>query len=413
MAMVIAATRIFPTLPHGRIVRGFLALAAMCLLAGHTRAEDAAPPTLFGSWGGLRDNATANGLDVEAVITTDVLGVVSGGVDTGFEAPFNFDLIFSLDTGTAGWWQNGTFSVYFLGNAGGDPSTHAGDLQVSSSIEAPNTFKVYEAWYEHRFFDNRVSWLVGLRNLNAEFYVSEHAGLFLNSSFGIGPDLSQTNVSIFPAATFGTRIKIDTSAQTYIQAAAFDGVPGDPNDPYGTHVQFEHGDGVFYIGEGGLHNADGAYYKVALGGWYSTAHFDDFAGVSRHANSGIYLIGETDLFRHEDGRGLGVFTQLGFADGDRNQTGTYVGAGVTWTGPLAARPADVAGIAMAHARNTDDFRSFNPGFKRAETTLEFTYLVTPLPWLSVQPDVQYIIDPGTDSTLDDALVLGFRLQIAL
>ena len=413
MAKVITATRILTTRARGRLAGGFLTLAAMCVLAGQTRAEDAPASTLFGNWGGLRDNATANGLDVEAVLTTDLLGVVSGGVDTGFEAPFNFDLIFTLNTSTAGWWQNGTFSIYFLGNAGGDPSTHAGDLQVSSNIEAPNTFKVYEAWYEHRFFDNRVSWLVGLRDLNAEFYVSEHAGLFLNSSFGVGPELSQANASIFPAATFGTRIKIDTSTQTYIEAAAFDGVPGDPNDPYGTHVQFDHGDGVFYIGEGGIHNADGTYYKVALGGWYTTAHFDDFAGVARHANSGIYLIGETDLFRHEDGRGLGVFTQLGFADGDRNQTGTYLGAGVNWTGPLTARPADVAGIGIAHARNTDDFRSLNPGFNRAETALEFTYLVTPLPWLSVQPDIQYIVDPGTDSTLDDALVLGFRLQIAL
>ncbi len=95
---------------------------------------------------------------------------------------------------------------------------------------------------------------------------------------------------------------------------------------------------------------------MALGGWHSSAEFEDFNATPRDSNY-------------------------------RNQTGTYVGGG--------------------------DFRSLNPALNRAETALEFTYLVTPLPWLSVQPDVQYILDPSTDGAVEDALVVGFRLQIAL
>jgi porin len=68
---------------------------------------------------------------------------------------------------------------------------------------------------------------------------------------------------------------------------------------------------------------------------------------------------------------------------------------------------------MAHARNGDHFMCLDPTAERAETALELTYLVAPAPWLSVQPDLQYVIDPGTDGALDDALVLGLRVQIAL
>ncbi len=285
---------------------------ALCstLLAGAPSAQAAGgeSPYLLGGWGGARDAWSARGLDLEAVISVDVLGVVDGGLDEGFEAPSNLDLILSLDTATAGWWQNGTFNIYFLGNIGGDPSTRAGDLQVSSNVETNDTFKLYEAWYEHRLWDGRVSLLAGLHDLNADFYVSEFGGLFLNSSFGIGPDTSQTGPSIFSVTSLGTRVKWTTTRHSYLMAAVYDGVPGDPNDPYGTQVQFDDGDGVYVIGEAGLHSAgDDHYYKLALGGWHNSAEFEDFSATPRASNSGVYVVAETDLTRNaETGRGLGV-----------------------------------------------------------------------------------------------------------
>jgi len=34
-----------------------------------------------------------------------------------------------------------------------------------------------------------------------------------------------------------------------------------------------------------------------------------------------------------------------------------------------------------------------------------------LPWLSLQLDVQLILDPSTDPALDDALLFGLRYQV--
>mgnify|MGYP002369517156 CR=1 FL=1 len=155
------------------------------------------------------------------------------------------------------------------------------------------------------------------------------------------------------------------------------------------------------------------HVNVGFYGGVIPDNIDDLDGRPQDDNSGVYAIGEADIWRNEDGRGMGVFTQLGFADGDNNQIATYVGGGVTWTGPFPQRPQDVAGLAVAHARNGDHFRRLNAGLERAETTLEASYLVTPKPWLTVQPDVQYIIDPGTDSSIDNALILGVRVQVTL
>ena len=370
-------------------------------------------PYLSGNWGGLRDRLNAHGLDIELVATTDLMVLVSGGIERGLETPANFDIVFTLDTEAAGWWNNGSFILYFLGNAGGNPSSRLGDLQVASNIEAVNTFKLYEVSYEHHFVDDNVSLLVGLHDLNSEFYVLEHASLFLNSSFGIGVEVAQTGPSIFSTTALAARLRARWRNDFYLMTAVYDGIPGDPEDAIGTQISFDEGDGIFFIAETGMVRDTAGYSKIGIGAWYHTARYEDFNGRERNSNSGIYLIAERDLWRDEAGRGLGLFAQAGFAEGDRNQINTYLGGGLTWTGLVPQRPNDVAGVAVAHARNGDKFRRLNPTMERAETAIEFSYLFSPTAWMNVQPDIQYIIGPGSDRDLDNGLVLGVRLQISI
>lgn len=402
--------------------KGFTLLLALAL-GGATAAaraadegEGEAPSAAgwaLGDWGGTRSALAAHGLDAEFLITSDLLGVADGGVSRGFATPTRFDIGLKLDTATAGWWHGGSLQLSFMGTAGNSLSRRAGDMQVVSNVEGENTLIVYEANYEHRWLDNRVSLLVGLHDLNSEFYVLEHAGLFLNSSLGIGIEVAQVGTSIFPTTAPGARLQIKPTAETYAMAAIYDGRPGSSKSPFGTHVAFEHGDGLFGIAEAGLVGAKKHYYKLGLGGWYHTREFRDIAARTRDDNRGIYAIGEKDLWRAEDGRGVGVFGQLGFAPGDRNQIATYAGGGLTWTGAVPGREADVLGLAVAHARNGDRFRRLNPGSERAETTIEATYQIQPLPWLSLQPDVQYVVNPSTDSSIDNAFVVGLRVQVTL
>ena len=35
------------------------------------------------------------------------------------------------------------------------------------------------------------------------------------------------------------------------------------------------------------------------------------------------------------------------------------------------------------------------------------------PWLAIQPDIQYVINPGTSKSVDDALVIGTRFEIVI
>ena len=60
--------------------------------------------------------------------------------------------------------------------------------------------------------------------------LSASASLFLNSSFGIGPEFSQSGLegpSIFPNTSVGARFAIKPIEEIVLRTAALDGVPVD------------------------------------------------------------------------------------------------------------------------------------------------------------------------------------------
>jgi porin len=49
----------------------------------------------------------------------------------------------------------------------------------------------------------------------------------------------------------------------------------------------------------------------------------------------------------------------------------------------------------------------------AEVVVELTYRAQITPWLSLQPDLQYIVNPSFDGRVGDALAIGARVEIAI
>lgn len=381
------------------------------------QAESNEREYLLGDLGGLRDQWSERGLELESILTADLFRNTRGGGKRASAAFFNYDLAVTVDTEKAGAWNGGTFFAYYLGNFGDEISSEVGDLQGLSNIQAPHTFKLYEAWYNHDFFDGRVSLLFGLHDYNSEFDALEHAGALINSSFGISPDIAQVGPSIFPTTSLATRLRLQLTEEGYLIAAVYDGVPGDPNDSSRTQIRFDSGDGVFSAIETGwvtsAEPVDSDYHKVALGGWYHTAEFEDFSSRMRDSNHGLYGIAEKTILEDDDGGALGLFLQSGTAQGDRNQVQTYFGGGLTYYGPLKSRPDDTLSLGLAYARLSSDFRRSLEASDNGELALEANYRFQLTPYLAVQPDLQFIHNPGADPELSDALVVGVRSEVSM
>jgi porin len=374
--------------------------------------------------------------------TGEVVAVPAGGLDPGLRYLDNVDVTATVRSDSLIGWSGLTAHLYGLGNQGGTPSTLVGDAQVTSNIEAPLAWRLYEAWLQQTW-GTRASVLVGLYDLNAEFDVNRTGSLFLNSAHGIGTafGLSGRNgPSIFPVTSLAARLRVRVARRGYVQAAVMDGVPGDPSDPGGTVVRFGDDDGVLVASEAGVYLGSAAPsrtalvdrtvdvstpVKLAIGGWAYTTPLRPWPEVNRpgvvpvatRGSAGAYLLAEGRLRREPDTdeQGLSGFVRLGWANDRYNRFSRYVGAGLVYTGPFPGRNADRVGLAVASAFNGDAYQAVQRRGGRpvtaAETNVEATYAAPVTPWLTLIGDVQYVINPNTDPSIPDALLGGIRVVV--
>ena len=255
-----------------------------------------------------------------------------------------------------------TLFVEGLNIHGGHPSRFVGDAQGVSSLEGPSRWMLYEGWIQQNLFADQLSILIGRYDLNTEFYRLQTAGLFLNSSFGIGPEFSQSGrsgPSIFPDTSVGTRVAWKPARGVVLRTAILDGVPGN---------FFARGDGLLLVAEGAylfrptsrdsprnprfrLGRVAGLppyAAKIALGTWHYTAN---------QGSSGAYVLADQTLFTDSQrpARRVTLFGQFGIGDARVNHFARYTGAGIVMSGLMKARENDELGIAIAAAHDSANF----------------------------------------------------------
>jgi porin len=385
-------------------------------------------------------------VEVAAVYDGEGLANAAGGVRTGAAYLGNLRLQLTFDAERLLGWPGATFFLQGLWTHGGHPSRFVGDAQGVSNLEAPGGWQLSEVWLQQNLLGNRVSALVGRYDLNSEFYRLQSAALFVNSSFGIGPEFSQSGrggPSIFPDTSVGIRLAFKPARDVVLRAAVLDGAPVDRPD--GGHRLFAQGDGLLLVGEaafltrpvaedrplgsrfrigrgGASRSYDG---KIAAGAWYYTATFDDLSErepegqpVRRRGSAGAYVLADELVLRSaaQPRRQVNVFAQLGVGDSRVNRFGFYAGGGLVFAGFFPSLENDELGLAVAVARNGSHFvelqRQDAVPVTGTETAVELTWLVQIGKHLALQPDLQYVMRPGTDATRKDALALALRFEVS-
>ena len=340
-------------------------------------------------------------------------------------------------------WPSAQIFLFLLDTHGGMPTDLVGALQAVSSIEAPPGVRVEELWFQQNSWSGRFSVLIGRYDTNTEFYRIQSSALFVHSSLGIGPELAQSGVegpSTFPFTAVGARTAFKPTADIVFRAAVMNGAPVDR--PGGGARFFARGDGALLMAEvasldragtAGLPRdrrfrigrGPGRPYerKIALGAWHYTASFPDLAETAaggtpaqRRGSTGAYIVADQSLWKDpvDGSRFLMGFVQLGLGDSRTNRVGRYAGGGLTLSNPLAHRPQDQLGLAVAAAFLGSHYkRSLAPSLRATgETTLELTYAAQVSAWLAVQGDLQYVASPGGTRASGDAVVPGIRVALS-
>ncbi|MDD4921559.1 MAG: carbohydrate porin [Bacteroidales bacterium] len=361
---------------------------------------------------GERSESQGSPLSFEASYIGDGLANFSGGLKKGatYLGLANLGLFF--DTQKAGLWKGGQFCIVGANTHGGTPSESLiGDFQIASNIEAGDLTYIHELWYRQSF--GKLSTILGVQDLNAQFASSENAGLFLNSSFGIHSTISNNIPSpIFPLTALGWQFQYDFSEKVSGKVAIFDGLPeGFKHHTYNISWKLDPNEGYLLVSEFSLADLASAklpgLYKLGVyyHNHYGLSNIFDAEERQDHQNYGFYLVADQSLYKGIDGRSLSVFAQASLSPQSKNTNSSYLGMGLNYSGLLQGRTEDVLGLAVARA-----------GFKNSvypnETTMELTYKAQLTDHVYIQPDIQYVIRPsGTDEKLENALVGALRFGL--
>lgn len=364
---------------------------------------------------------TEDAFSLEIVYTGDIWSNIRGGVNRGSVYLDNLDVIATIDAERSLGLDGTTIAVSGLYNNRRSFSDRVvGDAQVVSNIDTggSGSLRIFEAWIDHEFGDGAIK--LGLIDLNSEFDTNETGSLFVNSSHGIGPDFSQigqTGPSIFPVAGLGARARLRLAPNLLFRLGVFEGVPGNPKSLRHTALRLDRHEGMLVVGEAEYKPTDESRFVLGLRRLSQTDGASNLDIEPREAQFGGYALVEGPVAKVGSAT-LGAFVRFGLADPDAHEIARYIGAGTVLSGTLLGREGhqERLGLAVGKIRRSDRFKSRENGpgtqSERHETVLELTYRIQVTEWLALQPDAQYIINPGHDSKLRNAMTAGLRLELS-
>ena len=375
---------------------------------------------LTGDWWGQRRRLQDAGVTVGGSLTLEGFMNFKGGVDTAHAVgATTFDLNVALDTEKLLGWHGGEFYVGLEGHAFRNPTQAlVGDLQVFDKDNSSPYLQFYEVWYQQKMLEDTVRIKIGKVDANTEFSVVDNGQPFVNSSSQVSPTIFVFPTTPDPAPSFNVFF---TPNDMYF--ASFGAYYANRSDYFGDLVDHPASvqpgaSGVFMIGETGLKwHTDPLLQRAGnlkVGVWEHTGTFTRFDGERQHGTYGYYGILDQTLWQPqgeaENGRGVRAFLEYGGTENDINAIDRHIGGGVTWTGLMDSRPADIVGFGPQYAAHRS-LQEAGPLVFSWPWQRRTFYQWQLTPWAShLQPDVQYIVHPGGAHA--DALVLALRMQLS-
>ena len=378
------------------------------------------------------EQASEEGISFPFNYTGELFGNLSGGYKKGAAYDGIVKLGVQMDLEKLMGWSGGTLLASGLSAHGESiTSEYVHDYNGISNIDAYDSLRLYEFWYDQAFFDNKLSIRVGQLLADSEFCVSNGCCLFINGAFGAIPLLSKNvDAPVYPLAAPGIRIRVSPSDSIFGLVSAYVGDVGDQmtNNRHGTRF-FNGNRGALLMAEiGYIFNPPSDVQSSAtpserplsgtikIGGFYNTASIHDLSGgQTDEGQYAFYLIADREVW-HEPGdahQGLLVFGRLGTAPSGRSTVSFYFDAGVNYQGVIPSRDNDVLGIGISYTKISNSLldEARMPVQSHHETIIEATYQAAITEWFAVQPDIQYVFNPGATGSQTNAFVAGIRFSL--
>lgn len=414
---------------------------AVIVLLASSGAAVAVPPTstLTGDWGGERTALFEHGIDIAANYVSEI---ASHPFDATRYAD-QWSLGATLDLDKLWGWSDAHFQITATSRHGRELGGDAqlDNLQLVQEVYGRGqTSRLTQLWYERGWAADRVDWKIGRMTVGEDF--ASFACDFQNLTFcGAQPgNVRGEEWYNWPVSQWATRLRL-RQAESYVQFGAYQVNPryidNDwaraaglyPNNPAGTTGTLLPLELAWLPTRAGLTGA----YKIGF--WYDTSNADDVyldrnhqplmasgdTPLRRNSRSGAYAVFEQQLDGAAGGNGVYLFFNATQTDRDTAPLLDRQVAGGMLVKGIMQRTADSAGFALG-ANHVNDLvargqrlQNVLSGTSRpiqhTEYVAELFYGWSPLPFVVLRPNVQYLHHPGGMNTNGDLWIAGFKTHI--
>jgi len=404
---------------------------------GFNKADNAT-----GDWGGYRQRLFDSGVEVFAFYNSIFSGNVSGGFDPGHATYVDdayFGLKFNLQELIG--WPRLQFAISGV-NRHGDDLTHKyiGSIFSTQQMVGGQRLFLYQFYLQQRLFNKQLTLKAGRFGASDDFNASPLYGYSLNN--GIDGDirnvLFDTRFSAYPFATWAAAIFYDATPEFNIKLGLFQVTPRMfENDDHGVNWNIGDHDGFTLIGQFGWapeffktevtsDGKDGAtqllkglpghyWFGFTYSSWDFYPRFD--GGFEDHSY-GFYAHGDQTIYQERPGsdQGLVVFVASGYYPQEEISIVPFqVNLGLNYKGLFPTRDADHTVLHFIYGDISTDFarvtRRRYGALADSEKVIEFGHRFQVTKWSYIQPDLQWVIDPGGTGDIPNAVVIGAEMGV--
>lgn len=453
----IAALIGLPAAVHAETVNSGVGVGASRTLSHHSPSGSPYttfphPEHLFGDWGGVRTSLGKLGIDVLLNYISETAGNVSGGAkrDLGYadQRALEIDIDWQRLAGITG------FATHFVAvnRAGSSASQGFGDnlLPVQEIYGAGGSaaFHLVYLYGEETLLHGRLDIAAGYWPVGTDFAASPLNCDFMNNGLCGNPkELPGGNngFSAWPDATFGGRVRVRPTPDTYLQVGLFGVDPHlyqNPQDRSGWNINASQYNGYEVPVEAAWEPSFGpdhliGHYKLGFG--YNSAPYAQFlggapgeSGPEKRDRWQFWALADQMLIRQGKGDQAGLIGLAGYIHSNPTtiiyQNELY--AGLIDQGFWHARPDDAVGLLFIYQTVSDQLTSAErmdqefglpygssatgvvaTGVQTNEEVLEANYDIHVYRGVNLMPDFQYVMHPNAQTDIPNAVVLGLKAHV--
>lgn len=401
-----------------------------------------------GNWGGERSQLIDEGITPYLYYTSIVIGNPVGGlgqVGPRYEQDVNFGLTFDLQKLVG--WDGAVFNLNGIDRFGKTIRPQVGSVYDPVELYGGQTLFLYNATLEQKFYHDIGDFKIGRFSPGDDFATSPLYGYYVNNGIDgqIRAVIDDTRFTTYPFASWAARLRFDPSPEFNIMTGIFEVSDQSTNhDRHGVNFGINRQDGTQIVQQIGwtpefdkqpavpapaeLANAPappgnpkyrglpGHYFA---GAYWSNSDYRQFGQLATARLSyGMYAHADQMVYREAPGSvlGLTLFGTVAYAPQDNiSILPLQLSGGALYQGLLPSRPQDMSVFGVIDGEFSPDYAAYVPqplgGTARDEIDLELGYRVQATAFAYIQPDVQYIVQPGGTGNIPDAFIVGAQIGV--